>query len=68
MVGLEGNATAAGRLPDTRLVALGRHFHRHQRLRFRDWGRSHRIAAQIVTGIGFLGAGAIIHYGGTVRA
>ena len=26
-----------------------------------------RIAAQVVTGIGFLGGGAIIHYGGTVR-
>jgi putative Mg2+ transporter-C (MgtC) family protein len=26
-----------------------------------------RIAAQIVTGIGFLGAGAIIHYGASVR-
>src|SRR3954452_14094660 len=26
-----------------------------------------RIAAQIVTGIGFLGAGAIIHYGTTIR-
>ena len=26
-----------------------------------------RIAAQIVSGIGFLGGGAILHYGGTVR-
>lgn len=26
-----------------------------------------RIAAQVVTGVGFLGGGAIIHYGGTVR-
>ena len=26
-----------------------------------------RIAAQVVTGIGFLGGGAILHYGGTVR-
>jgi putative Mg2+ transporter-C (MgtC) family protein len=26
-----------------------------------------RIAAQIVTGIGFLGGGAILHYGGNVR-
>lgn len=26
-----------------------------------------RIAAQIVSGVGFLGGGAILHYGGTVR-
>ncbi|MEO5986813.1 MAG: MgtC/SapB family protein [Candidatus Limnocylindria bacterium] len=26
-----------------------------------------RVAAQIVSGIGFLGGGAILHYGGTVR-
>jgi putative Mg2+ transporter-C (MgtC) family protein len=26
-----------------------------------------RIAAQIVTGVGFLGGGAILHYGGTIR-
>ena len=26
-----------------------------------------RIAAQVVSGIGFLGGGAILHYGGTVR-
>ena len=26
-----------------------------------------RIAAQIVTGIGFIGGGAILHYGGTIR-
>ena len=26
-----------------------------------------RIAAQIVSGIGFIGGGAILHYGGTVR-
>jgi putative Mg2+ transporter-C (MgtC) family protein len=26
-----------------------------------------RIAAQVVTGVGFLGGGAILHYGGTVR-
>lgn len=26
-----------------------------------------RIAAQVVSGVGFLGGGAILHYGGTVR-
>ncbi len=26
-----------------------------------------RVAAQIVSGVGFLGGGAILHYGGTVR-
>lgn len=26
-----------------------------------------RIAAQVVSGIGFLGGGAILHYGGTIR-
>jgi len=26
-----------------------------------------RIAAQIVSGVGFLGGGAILHYGGTIR-
>src|SRR4051812_15981503 len=30
-------------------------------------GDSGRVAAQIVTGIGFLGAGAILHGGGFVR-
>jgi len=30
-------------------------------------GDSGRVAAQIVSGIGFLGGGAILHYGGTVR-
>ena len=30
-------------------------------------GDSARIAAQVVTGVGFLGAGAILHHGGTVQ-
>lgn len=30
-------------------------------------GDPSRVAAQIVSGIGFLGGGAILHYGGTVR-
>lgn len=32
-----------------------------------DDGDPSRVAAQIVSGIGFLGGGAILHYGGTVR-
>jgi hypothetical protein len=34
---------------------------------FSGGGRPGRIAAQIVTGIGFIGAGAILHYRGNVK-
>jgi putative Mg2+ transporter-C (MgtC) family protein len=69
VIGLEReyHRKAAG-LRTNILIALGSALYTILSLQFaHDGGTSDRIAAQIVTGIGFLGAGAILRSGGSVH-
>ena len=49
------------------LIALGAALFTAMSVELGAGGDPARIAAQVVTGVGFLGAGAILHQGGTVQ-